>query len=248
MSHLIFKKISTIMSELDAVGKDSRNAQQGFNFRSIDAVINELHPLLAKHGVFIVPEVIEEKREERSTKSGGVMTYALMKIRYTFCAEDGSSVSAIMIGEGSDTGDKASNKAQSIALKYACLQVFAIPTNDDKDPDSVSPEFAPRPIMQPGPDAFSRKPADANPANPANPGEYVITVGKKYKGMKLKQVSAKELDSFCKWIVTESNKSGKKPQGAMAEFLTMAEQYLNELDETAPPQNPKFDSSEDIQW
>ena len=39
-----------------------------------------------------------------------------------------------------DSGDKATNKAMSIAFKYACFQVFCIPTEEMKDPDSDTPD------------------------------------------------------------------------------------------------------------
>ena len=39
-----------------------------------------------------------------------------------------------------DSGDKASNKAMAIALKYAFFQVFCIPTEEMKDPDAETPE------------------------------------------------------------------------------------------------------------
>jgi hypothetical protein len=70
------------------------------------------------------------------------------KIKYTFYAEDGTKVSAVVVGEAFDSGDKATNKAMSIAFKYACYQVFCIPTEDMKDPDSESHEIntnAPKP-------------------------------------------------------------------------------------------------------
>ena len=35
-----------------------------------------------------------------------------------------------------DSGDKATNKAMSIAFKYACFQVFCIPTEEMVDPDA----------------------------------------------------------------------------------------------------------------
>jgi hypothetical protein len=43
-----------------------------------------------------------------------------------------------------DSGDKATNKAMSVAHKYALIQVFAIPTADDKDPENESPQPAPK--------------------------------------------------------------------------------------------------------
>ena len=51
---------------------------------------------------------------------------------------------AVTIGEGMDSGDKATNKAMAIAFKYACFQVFCIPTEEMNDPDSESPEAQPK--------------------------------------------------------------------------------------------------------
>ena len=139
---LIYKKIIEVMADINAIGKDRRNQQQGFQFRGIDDVMNELHSSLAKCGVFVLPNVLEETRTTGKTSRGGDMFYTRLKINFGFYAEDGSHVDAVVIGEAMDTGDKASNKALSIGLKYAMLQVFCIPTEDDKDPDAVSPQPA----------------------------------------------------------------------------------------------------------
>jgi hypothetical protein len=105
-------------------------------FRGIDAVMNAINPALVKNKVFIVPEIIDQTREERTNTKGTTLIYSMCKIKYTFYAEDGSSISCVVIGEGMDTGDKATNKAMSIAFKYACFQVFCIPTEEMADPDA----------------------------------------------------------------------------------------------------------------
>lgn len=137
---LIYSAISSAMSEIGVISKNDRNNQQNFKYRGIDAVMNALQPVLIKNHIFILPEVVEQKREERTTSKGGHLIYSVLKMKYTFYAEDGSSVSAIVIGEGMDSGDKASNKAMSVAFKYACFQVLCIPTDEMKDPDSETPE------------------------------------------------------------------------------------------------------------
>lgn len=142
----IYTAINGIMEEIGAIGKTSKNQQQGFMYRGIDAVMNALQPALVKYKVFVVPEILEQKREERVTGKGGNLIYSVLKIKYTFYAEDGSSVSATVIGEGMDSGDKASNKAMSVAFKYACFQVLCIPTEEMKDPDAETPpESLPKP-------------------------------------------------------------------------------------------------------
>lgn len=138
----IYEAIPAIMDEIGHIGKEKQNQQQGFMFRGIDQVMNTMKPLLAKHGVFVVPEVIDRQREERTTKSGSNLIYSILTVRYHFCASDGSEVVATMVGEGMDSADKASNKAMAIAFKYACFQVFCIPTEEiaKDDPDNYSQE------------------------------------------------------------------------------------------------------------
>ena len=140
----IYQTISDVMAEIGFIGKDTKNQSQGFMYRGIDAVMNALNPALIKHKLFIVPEVLEQTREERTNSRGNALIYSICKVKYTFYAEDGSSVSAIVIGEGMDSGDKATNKAMSIAFKYACFQVFCIPTEEMVDPDAECHEVAPK--------------------------------------------------------------------------------------------------------
>ena len=144
----IYEAISRCMEEIGAVGKDAVNKQQGFKYRGIDAVMNAINPALVKNHVFIVPEVLDQQRQERTTNKGAVLIYSICRIKYTFYAEDGSFIEAVTVGEGMDSGDKATNKAMAIAFKYACFQVFCIPTEEMKDPaeetpDPVKPQFTP---------------------------------------------------------------------------------------------------------
>ncbi len=141
---LIFAKIPKIMALVGAVGKDRKNEQQGYKFRGIDDMYNALNKHLADEGVFCTSEVLSEQREERLTKNGGLLMYSILKIKFTFYAEDGSFVESTTIGEAMDTGDKSMNKAMSTAYKYAFMQIFCIPTEEDKDTESYTHEVAPR--------------------------------------------------------------------------------------------------------
>lgn len=140
---MIYKQICAVMGKITAIGKDRKNQMQGFQYRGIDDVMNELHGILAECKVFVVPEVLEESRSTGKSRNGGDIFYTRLKIKFTFYAEDGSSVQSVVIGEAMDSGDKASNKALSVGLKYALLQVFCIPTEDDKDPDATTPDVKP---------------------------------------------------------------------------------------------------------
>ena len=140
----IYESISNALADIGAVGKTKWNDQQKFKFRGIDDVMNSLHPVLEKNKIFVVPEVLEQIREDRVSGKGNPLIYSICKIKYTFYAEDGTFVTAVVIGEGMDSGDKATNKAMSIAFKYALFQIFCIPTEEMADPDSESPEPAPK--------------------------------------------------------------------------------------------------------
>jgi len=141
----IFSAIPKIMSEVGAIKKTRENQQgSGYMFRGIDDVYAALQPLLHKHGVFFSPSVIESSREERQSKSGGNLIYTILRVKYIFYADDGSSFEVVVPGEAMDSGDKSSNKAMSAALKYALLQVFCIPTEEEKDTEYQSPEVHPK--------------------------------------------------------------------------------------------------------
>lgn len=135
----IFETINAVMEEIGAVGKNSRNEKQKYMYRGVDDVMNALNPAFIKHKLFMVPEVVSQKREERQTANEKNLIYSVLSVKYTFYAEDGSSIYTIVPGEGMDSGDKASNKAMSSAFKYACFQVFCIATEEMKDPDAETP-------------------------------------------------------------------------------------------------------------
>ena len=137
----IYEAIADIMRQGYAIGKNNKNQQQGFLYRGIDDVMNVFQPLMAERGIFVVPEVIDATREERQTANGRNLIYSVLTIRYTFYASDGSSVSAVVVGEGMDSGDKASNKALAVGMKYALFQTFCIPTEEMRkaDPDAETP-------------------------------------------------------------------------------------------------------------
>lgn len=136
----VYKAISAVQEELAQIGisKSSKNQQQGFMFRGIDAVYNTLSPLLAKHKLVILPRCLHRESTERTTAKGGVLFYVTVQAEFDFVsAIDASKHTISMFGEAMDSGDKATNKAMSIAYKYAAFQAFCIPTEETaQDPDA----------------------------------------------------------------------------------------------------------------
>lgn len=135
----IHQTILSVMRDIDAIGKDRTNEIQRFKFRGVDDIYNSLHPIMCKHGLFSAPRVVSEKTEDRASSKGGSLIYRVLSIEYDFYNEAGDKLTiGPFIGEAMDSGDKAANKALSIAHKYALIQLFCIPTEDDKDPDATS--------------------------------------------------------------------------------------------------------------
>lgn len=137
---MIYQKMANILKECKAITKSEKNQQQGFKFRGIDNVMNELHELFARNEVFILQDVKSFETENRQLKSGSMITYTRATITFRYTTTDGSFVETTNVGEAMDTGDKGMNKAMSIALKYSLLQMFLIPTEEQKDPDATTPE------------------------------------------------------------------------------------------------------------
>jgi hypothetical protein len=173
----IHGQLAAIMADAKAIGKGGRNQQQGFNFRGIDAVMNHLHPLFAKYGVVILPEVLAERHEERQTKSGGNLIYRILTVRFTFAADDGSTASATVVGEGMDSGDKAANKAMAVALKYALTQMLLLPY-DEVDPDGdTPPPSTPKGGTPPADKPVPPPPGPRHDAEPGAARTIEITLG-----------------------------------------------------------------------
>lgn len=144
----IYQAINKVQAALAKTGisKDRRNTQgAGYNFRGIDDVFNAVSPLLAEHGLCILPRMLTRQCEERQSKAGGALFYVTVEAEFDLvCAEDGSKHTVKTFGEAMDSGDKATNKAMSAAYKYAAFQTFAIPTEGDNDADAHTHEVATR--------------------------------------------------------------------------------------------------------
>lgn len=158
----VYAAISAVQRDLAATGlaKDRRNNQGGgYNFRGIDDVYNAISPLMARHGLCILPRIMSREITERASKAGGVLFYVVVAAEFDFVsAEDGSKHTVATYGEAMDSGDKATNKAMSAAYKYAAFMTFAIPTEASEDADAYTHEVAPAPKKSAAP-AFDRTPA-----------------------------------------------------------------------------------------
>lgn len=132
----IYGAINAIMQEVGYVQKQ-KGANLNYTYASESALIEALRPVMVKHGViaFVVGHG-ELTREEYQSKSGARMINSVLPGVVRFQHIDGSFIDVYAQGEGSDSGDKSVNKAQTGMLKYALRQTFLIETGDDPDKDA----------------------------------------------------------------------------------------------------------------
>jgi len=210
----VYEKIAAVQADLAKTGiaKSRRNSGQGYDFRGIDEVYAALSPLLAAHGLCILPRMISRECVERQTAKGGALFNVTVEAEFDFvAAEDGSIHVVKTFGEAMDSADKATNKAMSAAYKYAALMAFAIPTEGDNDADAVTHEVAP-----------AREPAPA--ITDAQLGELqqlfdhlnvpvaeFLAVG---KIISLKHLAADRFDGAKTWINTRANELRNQPKAA----------------------------------
>ena len=226
MAEQIYTLIGDAMRKIGAIKKDRKNQQQGFMFRGIDAVYNALNPVMSELGLFIIPEVLEQTREERQTKNGNVLIYSILKVRFTMYAPDGSSVSGVVTGEGMDSGDKASNKAMSIALKYFAFETFMIPTEETAvDPDAevhvvtsaAKKPATPKQINQEPVKTATVETANMIPADPVPPVlEYLANERETLR--KVREIGKAENNAIWKAQVKALTEAGMIPNKPLAEF------------------------------
>lgn len=154
--------LSLVMADVQSVGKEGFNKAQGFNFRGVDAVVNAVGPALRKHGLVVLPRVINKSHRDFETTKGALMHECVVEVEYTFTAEGCEPLVCSSVGESADSGDKATAKAMSVAYRTMWLQALCIPT-DEPDPDEMSVQRG-APEMIPSAEAKTRLVAKSSEA------------------------------------------------------------------------------------
>ena len=197
----VYAKIAAVQAELAKTGiaKSRRNAGQGYNFRGIDEVYEALSPLLAKHGLCILPRIIGREVVERASSKGGALFNVTVEAEFDFvAAEDGSTHVVKTFGEAMDSADKATNKAMSAAYKYAALMAFAIPTEGDNDADATTHEVVPREPLPTGP--INDKTRDWLAGQIDATGSPVGDFCKAFGVLSLKAITYDQIDAVKDWL------------------------------------------------
>ncbi len=143
----VYERVLAVLADMPAIEKDQQapGNMGGYRFRGIEQITAALKPLLAKHGVFMVPTVITRETEARTTKSGGSLYVVDLLIRFTFHGPAGDTFCAEVWGEGTDSGDKATQKAVTSAFKSMLGVTFCISDSETDAERHDVPDTGPAP-------------------------------------------------------------------------------------------------------
>jgi hypothetical protein len=124
------QRLAAIREEAFGIGKDNikMKSKAGVEFtirgHTVEAVLSEIRPLFAKHGVDVWPNLAER------TYNGNRCD---ILVDFTFERTDDSDEKRVIrwAGAGTDDGDKGFSKAGTNALKEMLKKVFLITDRDD---------------------------------------------------------------------------------------------------------------------
>ena len=194
------------------IGKNrqaSMGAGGNYRFRGIDDVLIALSASLVTHKLGVGIVFGDPVVALRDKGNGKAERHIVCCGAFTLVSQvDGSREGPFrFVGEAADSGDKASNKAMSIAYKYFAIQTFAIPTEgvlDDEEPNAPDND----------------RPAATKPA-PQDFRDLQVTRGRD-KGKTIGNASDEGLDEFQAFlggIVNDANAKLSTEDRARAQNL-----------------------------
>ncbi|UNZ18895.1 ERF family protein [Streptomyces sp. 891-h] len=234
----VFTALAAVMGDAMPVAKNQRNQQQNYKFRGIDDVMSAMAGPLRKHGVFILPSIVTHRQERRGEK----MTHTVIRMRYRIYGPAGDCLIADVPGEASDYADKATNKAQSAALKYLLFTLFMLPVDgrsiDDGDrhhPENEAPQQAeqqPRRSRRAEPGPWEQDPPPQQPTGPsrdylaeARAADNVSAVRALHKQAKDEGAPADYLAALAEIGASKPGAKPRQQRGAVADTPRRAMQW-----------------------
>lgn len=185
----LVKAICKVMGEVGPIAKDGHNSQQNYDFTTEASIANTLRPLMAKHGLALVPSHIEVlKFDAVDARGGGKLNRVAVSATYLLLHESGDSLAITVPSEGMDSFDKSVQKSLTAAFKYTLLQMFCVGRGADgesgegyegrkSDPnESENAALRRAAAVAAAEKAKSAKPATGGSAAP--PGDFRLSFGK----------------------------------------------------------------------
>lgn len=127
----LVRKVAEVMALADRIPKSGTNEFHHYKYATEADVLDAVRVEMAKRQLTLTPSVIDSKSELIGEKKNRLVT---IRVRYTIeDGESGEQRQFDMLGEGSDSLDKAFYKAMTGCTKYAVLKFFMLGTGDDPE-------------------------------------------------------------------------------------------------------------------
>ncbi len=137
--HVAWNRLMRDVRKIAKAGtfKSEYGKSQTWKYRGADHVINEFGPAQRKHGLIIAPISIEPTYAAGSSKGGSSFRECTMIVRWVVQGPAGDVLpyNPVSASEAQDYADRATTKAQTIALRTLLLTLAMVPTGD-ADPES----------------------------------------------------------------------------------------------------------------
>jgi hypothetical protein len=151
----IFAAMHEVMAAVRGFAKSGHISGGGANysFQRFEDMAEKIGDAFRVHKIFVQAHVTDhslitwEKHGTFNNKPT-ITTWARATVSKKFVFTsllDGSTLSVEARGEGTDNSDKATNKAETAALKNALKHGLMLSTRDDADPDADRPDDTTRP-------------------------------------------------------------------------------------------------------
>ena len=128
--------IGAAMADIGYVRGTGTNDHQRYKYTSDEDLTAAVQPVMAKHGLAMLPSGCDVERVEVKTAKGGSASSVHVLQTWTVAHSSGEWMQIQMPGEGRDSQDKGTPKALTAARKYALRHLFCVPTGDDAEKEA----------------------------------------------------------------------------------------------------------------
>jgi len=171
----LITKLAEVMCAVQRIPKRGRNDFHGYNYALEADIVDAVRIELGTRNIIVYPAKIVEHWTDVPRRNGGTEKLCTLRIEFNFVdGITGEVLPVPMIGQGTDSGDKAAYKALAGATKYVLTKTLLIPTGDDPEHE---PAGAPQPqrvssrAAAPKPQPQQRRAASSSPPAPPSPEE-----------------------------------------------------------------------------
>ena len=139
-----------VRHEVRSIAKTQRyeEGRTKYNFRGVDDAVQAFGPITLKHGVNVFPVKVDTVYRDAESKSGSKIRECTATVTWQITGPKGDMLMLQTAGEALDYSDKATTKAQSVALRVLLFNAGLTPTGDP-DPDTHHIDRGEAPIRQP---------------------------------------------------------------------------------------------------